>query len=77
MLNGTGEETIAVMSEVAGIGDELKANEVALAQVQEKMAQFIPCFLRSVARRWRGRKPLGTVQPSQNAMLNRTSRSPS
>jgi seryl-tRNA synthetase len=41
MLKGKGEDTSAVMAEVAGIGDELKANEIALAQVQEKMAQFM------------------------------------
>jgi seryl-tRNA synthetase len=41
MLKGKGEDTSAVMAEVAGIGDELKANETALAQVQEKMAQFM------------------------------------
>jgi len=41
MLKGKGEDTSAVMAEVAGIGDELKANEVALAQVQEKMARFM------------------------------------
>ncbi|MGJ7915368.1 serine--tRNA ligase [Massilia sp. LXY-6] len=41
MLKGKGEDTSAVMAEVAGIGDELKANEVALAQVQEKMAHFM------------------------------------
>ena len=31
MLKGKGEDTSAVMAEVAGIGDELKANETALA----------------------------------------------
>jgi seryl-tRNA synthetase len=41
MLKGKGEDTSAVMAEVAGIGDELKANELALAQVQEKMARFM------------------------------------
>jgi seryl-tRNA synthetase len=41
MLKGKGEDTSAVMAEVAGIGDELKANEVALAQVQNKMAGFM------------------------------------
>jgi len=41
MLKGKGEDTSAVMAEVAGIGDELKANETALAQVQEKMADFM------------------------------------
>jgi seryl-tRNA synthetase len=41
MLKGKGEDTGAVMAEVAGIGDELKANEVALAAVQEKLARFM------------------------------------
>jgi seryl-tRNA synthetase len=41
MLKGKGEDTGAVMAEVAGIGDELKANEVALAQVQDKLARFM------------------------------------
>ncbi|WP_036165885.1 serine--tRNA ligase [Massilia sp. 9096] len=41
MLKGKGEDTGAVMAEVAGIGDELKANEVKLAEVQEKMAAFM------------------------------------
>jgi seryl-tRNA synthetase len=41
MLKGKGEDTSAVMAEVAGIGDELKANELALAQVQEKMGRFM------------------------------------
>jgi seryl-tRNA synthetase len=41
MLKGKGEDTTAVMADVAGLGDELKANEVALAAVQAKMASFI------------------------------------
>ncbi len=41
MLKGKGEDTSAVMAEVAGLGDELKANEVALAEVQTKMARFL------------------------------------
>jgi len=41
MLKGKGEDTTAVMAEVAGLGDELKANEIALAEVQAKMATFI------------------------------------
>ena len=41
MLKGKGEDTSAVMAEVAGIGDELKANEVALAEVQAKLAAFM------------------------------------
>jgi len=41
MLKGKGEDTSAVMAEAAGIGDELKANESALAQVQDKVAHFM------------------------------------
>jgi seryl-tRNA synthetase len=41
MLKGKGEDASAVMKEVAGIGDELKANEAALAAVQEKQAAFL------------------------------------
>ncbi|MGV7210341.1 serine--tRNA ligase [Oxalobacteraceae bacterium A2-2] len=41
MLKGKGEDTSAVMAEVAGLGDELKANEVALAAVQAKLAEFM------------------------------------
>ena len=41
MMKGKGEDTTAVMAEVAGLGDELKANEVALGEVQAKLARFI------------------------------------
>ncbi|WP_020657007.1 serine--tRNA ligase [Massilia niastensis] len=41
MLKGKGEDTTAAMAEVAGLGDELKANEVALGEVQANMARFI------------------------------------
>jgi seryl-tRNA synthetase len=41
MLKGKGEDTAAVMAEVAGLGDELKSNEVALADVQAKVARFM------------------------------------
>jgi len=41
MLKGKGEDTTAVMAEVGGLGDELKANEAALALVQEKVATFL------------------------------------
>jgi seryl-tRNA synthetase len=41
MLKGKGEDTTAVMAEVGGLGDELKANEVALTQVQAKLASFM------------------------------------
>ena len=41
MLKGKGEDTSGVMAEVAGLGDELKADEIALAGVQAKMASFM------------------------------------
>src|SRR5947207_10996053 len=41
ILKGKGEDPAAVMSEVGGIGDELKANEAALAANQEKTAGFL------------------------------------
>ncbi|MDO8438665.1 MAG: serine--tRNA ligase [Telluria sp.] len=41
MLKGKGEDTSAVMAEVAGLGDELKANEHALTDVQAKLAAFM------------------------------------
>ena len=41
ILKGKGEDTAGVMAEVAGLGDELKANEAALAGVQGKMAEFM------------------------------------
>ena len=48
-LKGKGEDASAVLAEVAGIGDELKANEVALAELLE----------RKVGRRQRRGQPLG------------------
>ncbi|MES2932502.1 MAG: serine--tRNA ligase [Pseudomonadota bacterium] len=41
MMKGKGEDTTAVMSEVAGLGDELKANETALTLVQARMSEFM------------------------------------
>ncbi len=41
MLKGKGEDTSAVMAEVAGLGDELKSNETALTEVQAKLAAFM------------------------------------
>ncbi len=41
MLKGKGEDTSAVMAEVAGLGDELKTNETALTDVQAKLAAFM------------------------------------
>ncbi|HZV64356.1 MAG TPA: serine--tRNA ligase [Telluria sp.] len=41
MLKGKGEDTTALMTEVAGLGDELKANETALGVVQARLAAFM------------------------------------
>ncbi len=41
MLKGKGEDTSAVMAEVAGIGDGLKENETQLDVVQTKMSEFL------------------------------------
>jgi seryl-tRNA synthetase len=41
MLKGKGEDASGVMAEVAGIGDELKANETRLAEVQERQNAFL------------------------------------
>ena len=40
-LKGKGEDTSVVMIEVAGLGDELKANETALSAVQARLADFM------------------------------------
>jgi seryl-tRNA synthetase len=41
MLKGKGEDTSAVMAEVAGIGDELKASAERLDAIQAKMSEFL------------------------------------
>jgi len=41
MLKGKGEDTTAVMAEVAGIGDELKASAERLDQIQARMSEFM------------------------------------
>jgi seryl-tRNA synthetase len=41
MLKGKGEDTAGVMAEVAGLGDELKADETLLSGVQAKLAGFM------------------------------------
>jgi len=41
MLKGKGEDASAVMAEATGIGDELKANEMALAANQEKVGALL------------------------------------
>ena len=41
ILKGKGEDTADVMAEVSGVGEELKANEIALAGLQEKLSGFL------------------------------------
>ena len=41
MMKGKGEDTTALMAEVSGLGDELKANEIALSAVQTKISDFM------------------------------------
>ena len=41
MLKGKGEDASALLKEAGGIGEELKANESALAGIQEKQAGFL------------------------------------
>ncbi|HEY5801650.1 MAG TPA: serine--tRNA ligase [Burkholderiaceae bacterium] len=41
ILKGKGEDTSAVMAEVAGLGDALKADEQALAAVQVRLNEFL------------------------------------
>ena len=56
MLKGKGEDASALIAEVGGMGDELKANEAALAANQERMA----AFLRVIPNIPRGDVPEGT-----------------
>jgi seryl-tRNA synthetase len=41
MLKGKGEDASAVMAEVAGLGDELKRNEEALADLLNRFNAFL------------------------------------
>ncbi len=41
MLKGKGEDTTAVMAEVAGLGDELKASEARLGELQGELNDFL------------------------------------
>jgi seryl-tRNA synthetase len=41
MMKGKGEDTTALMADIAGLGDELKANETALSAVQAKISDFM------------------------------------
>ena len=41
ILKSKGEDTTAIMAEVSGVGDELKANETALAELQQQLSDFL------------------------------------
>ena len=41
ILKGKGEDASAVLAEAGGLGDEVKANEQALAVLQEKLTAFL------------------------------------
>ncbi len=41
MLKGKGEDASAVMKEVGGLGEELKADETRLAALQERLGEFL------------------------------------
>ena len=41
MMKGKGEDTTALMAEVSGLGEELKANEIALSSVQARISDFM------------------------------------
>src|SRR5437773_1218274 len=41
VLKGKGEDATAVLQEVGGIGDELKANETALGALQDELGGFL------------------------------------
>ena len=41
ILKGKGEDMANIMADVSGISNELKANEIALAQLQEKLSGFL------------------------------------
>jgi len=41
MMKGKGEDTTALMADIAGLGDELKTNETALSAVQAKISDFM------------------------------------
>ena len=50
ILKAKGNDTASIMAEVAGMGEELKANEIALAELQDKLSNFlrtIPNFPRA------------------------------
>ena len=72
MLKGKGEDTTAVMAEVGGLGDALKANETAPTEVQANLA----AFMESAPNLPHASVPAGTTQPRQGTR-RRTPTAPS
>ena len=66
ILKGKGEDTSAVLKEVGGIGDEVKANEAALGALQERLT----AFLRMIPNVPRAEVPLGKSS-EENAEVRR------
>jgi seryl-tRNA synthetase len=66
ILKSQGKDTSAVMAEVAGVGDALKANEVALSALQDRLNSF----LRQIPNIPRGDVPAGK-SADENAEIRR------
>jgi seryl-tRNA synthetase len=66
ILKGKGEDTAGLMAEVSGVGEELKSNEVALAQLQESLSGF----LRTIPNIPRGEVPHGKSE-AENVEVRR------
>ena len=66
ILKSQGKDTSAVMGEVAGVGDALKANEVALSTLQDRLNSF----LRQIPNIPRGDVPAGK-SADENAEIRR------
>jgi seryl-tRNA synthetase len=66
ILKSQGKDTSAVMGEVAGVGDALKANEVALSALQDRLNSF----LRQIPNIPRGDVPAGK-SADENAEIRR------
>ena len=66
ILKSQGKDTSAVMGEVAGVGDALKANEVALSALQDRLNSF----LRQIPNSPRGDVPAGK-SADENAEIRR------
>lgn len=66
ILKANSGDTAGLMADVSGIGEELKANEIALAELQEKLAHF----LRTIPNIPRAEVPQGKNE-NENAEVRR------